>query len=113
MTATRSRQSLAIMEYLDEIVPEPPLLPKDALGRARVREIACVDRLRHPSGEQSAGRCNICKREFDVRRRARRSNWQRHWIAVGFDALETMLSLSKSTGAYLPRRHTDASPTSA
>src|SRR3569832_610807 len=33
-------QSLAIIEYLDEIVPEPPLLPKDALGRARVREIA-------------------------------------------------------------------------
>ena len=33
-------QSLAIIEYLDEIVPEPPLLPRDALGRARVREIA-------------------------------------------------------------------------
>src|SRR6516162_9153990 len=33
-------QSLAIIEYLDEIVPEPALLPKDAFGRARVREIA-------------------------------------------------------------------------
>src|ERR1700755_2253916 len=33
-------QSLAIIEYLDEIVPAPPLLPKDALGRARVRETA-------------------------------------------------------------------------
>ena len=30
------------MEYLDEIVPQPPILPKDALGRARVREIAFV-----------------------------------------------------------------------
>ena len=33
-------QSLAIMEYLDETYPEPPLLPKDALGRARVRQLA-------------------------------------------------------------------------
>ncbi|RUV09215.1 glutathione S-transferase N-terminal domain-containing protein, partial [Mesorhizobium sp. M1A.F.Ca.IN.022.04.1.1] len=33
-------QSLAIIEYLDEIEPEPPLLPKDALGRARVRMLA-------------------------------------------------------------------------
>ena len=33
-------QSLAIIEYLDETVPEPPLLPADALGRARVRTIA-------------------------------------------------------------------------
>ena len=40
MTAMPIAQSLAIIEYLDEIVPEPPLLPKDALGRARVREIA-------------------------------------------------------------------------
>src|SRR5580698_2212846 len=35
-------QSLAIIEYLNEIVPEPPLLPKDAYGRARAREIAYV-----------------------------------------------------------------------
>ena len=32
-------QSLAIIEYLDEVYPEPPLLPKDALGRARVRQL--------------------------------------------------------------------------
>jgi maleylacetoacetate isomerase len=35
-------QSLAILEYLDEIMPEPPILPYDPLGRARVREIAYV-----------------------------------------------------------------------
>src|SRR5438874_2066581 len=33
-------QSLAIIEYLNDIVPEPPLLPADAMGRARVRSIA-------------------------------------------------------------------------
>ena len=36
----RLHQSLAIIEYLDETVPEPPLLPRDALGRARVRALA-------------------------------------------------------------------------
>ena len=37
---TRLTQSLAIIEYLDETHPEPPLLPKDALGRARVRSLS-------------------------------------------------------------------------
>src|SRR4051812_34262571 len=36
----RLHQSMAIIEYLDETIPEPPLLPRDALGRARVRALA-------------------------------------------------------------------------
>jgi len=36
----RLTQSLAIIDYLDEMLPEPPLLPPDALGRARVRGLA-------------------------------------------------------------------------
>ena len=47
-------QSLAIMEYLDEVKPEPALLPRDPAGRARVRQIGLCRRLRHPSREQSA-----------------------------------------------------------
>src|ERR1700712_4288196 len=36
----RLHQSMAIIEYLDETIPQPPLLPRDALGRARVRALA-------------------------------------------------------------------------
>ena len=91
-------QSLAIMEYLDEIVPEPPILPKDALGRARVREIACVIASDiHPVNNLRVAQ--HLKREFHLSDE-QQANWQRHWITVGFEALEKMLSLSKNTGAY-------------
>jgi maleylpyruvate isomerase len=91
-------QSLAIMEYLDEIVPEPPLLPKDALGRARVREIACVIACDiHPVNNLRLNQ--YLKREFHSSDE-QQANWQRHWITLGFEALEKMLSLSKNTGAF-------------
>ena len=91
-------QSLAIMEYLDEIVPQPPILPKDALGRARVREIACVIACDiHPVNNLRVAQ--HLKREFHISDE-QQANWQRHWITVGFVALEKMLSLSKNTGAY-------------
>ena len=48
-------QSLAIIEWLDETHPEPPLLPKDPLRRAKVRAFAHGARLRHPSGAESEG----------------------------------------------------------
>jgi maleylacetoacetate isomerase len=91
-------QSLAIMEYLDEIVPDPPILPKDALGRARVREVACVIACDiHPVNNLRVAQ--HLKREFHISDE-QQANWQRHWITVGFEALEKMLSLSKSSGAY-------------
>ena len=82
-------QSLAIVEYLDEIVPQPPLLPRDAAGRARVRQIALgiacdihplnnlrvLQYLRHAVGTDN----KTC------------ADWQHHWITVGFAALEAML----------------------
>jgi len=91
-------QSLAIIEYLDEIVPEPPLLPRDAAGRARARSIAyAVACDIHPVNNLRIGR--FLKREYgksdeDV------FAWQRHWIEVGFDALETMLARDSETGAF-------------
>jgi len=91
-------QSLAIIEYLNEIVPEPPLLPKDAYGRARAREIAYVAACDiHPVNNLRVGL--FLKEKYnaaddDVVR------WQRHWIRVGFDALEKMLDTAKETGAY-------------
>ena len=48
-------QSLAIIEYLDETYPEPPLLPRPAADRARVRGARRNRRLRHPSDQQFAG----------------------------------------------------------
>jgi maleylpyruvate isomerase len=91
-------QSLAIIEYLNEIVPEPPLLPSDAYGRARCREIAyAVACDIHPVNNLRVGRYikhTFGKTDQDV------TGWQRHWITVGFDALETMLSSSPFTGKF-------------
>jgi maleylacetoacetate isomerase len=91
-------QSLAVIEYLDEIVPEPPLLPRDVYGRARSREIAYVVACDiHPVNNLRIGQ--YMKRTFgrtddDV------MDWHRHWITLGFDALEKMLATSPETGKF-------------
>lgn len=91
-------QSMGIVEYLDETRPSPSLLPDDAAGRARVRALAQVigcdihpidnlrvlNYLRRPLGQP----------EPEV------SAWFNHWVATGFDALETMLSVSAGTGTF-------------
>lgn len=93
---TRLTQSLAICEYLEERHPEPPLLPADAEGRARVRalaqSIACeihpLDNLRvlrYLTGELGVGEDT-------------KLAWYRHWIAEGFAALETQLASTSATG---------------
>jgi maleylacetoacetate isomerase len=91
-------QSLAIIEYLDETHPEPPLLPKDAAGRARVRAladlIACdvhpIDNLRV---------LNYLRGPLNQPDEAV-ARWYNHWIAEGFRALEASLSTSGETGAF-------------
>ena len=91
-------QSLAIIEYLDEIVPEPPLMPKDPYGRARVREIAdAIACDIHPVANLRVNQ--YLERHFSADGRAQ-IRWQRHWIRTGFEALETMLARSKDTGRY-------------
>jgi maleylacetoacetate isomerase len=91
-------QSLAIIEYLNEICPEPPLLPADAYGRARCRELAYVVACDiHPVNNLRVGQ--FIKKTWDI------SDddivrWQRHWIKVGFAALESMLSSSPHTGMF-------------
>ena len=90
-------QSLAQIEYLDEVVPEPPLLPKDALGRARVRSIAYAIACDiHPLN-------NLRVRKFlhkEGKDEAAINAWQEMWIAAGFAALEEMLSSAKETGRF-------------
>ena len=91
-------QSLAIMEYLDETRPEPPLLPADAEGRARVRALAQLVACDiHPLGNLRV--LQYLERELGVGE-AQRGAWSRHWIATGFAALEAMLAGNAATGRY-------------
>jgi maleylacetoacetate isomerase len=91
-------QSLAIIEYLNEIVPEPPFLPKDAFGRARCRELAyAVACDIHPVNNLRVGQYLMSRFKFTVDDAA---SWRRHWIRVGFGALETMLASSPHTGKF-------------
>jgi maleylacetoacetate isomerase len=87
-------QSLAILEYLEETHPEPPLLPADAAGRARVRalalQVACEI---HPLNNLRVLR--YLKRELGIDETAR-DRWYRHWIATGFEAFEASLSSDES-----------------
>jgi maleylacetoacetate isomerase len=91
-------QSLAIIEYLDEIRPEPPLLPKDAGARASVRQIAyAVACDIHPINNLRV--LQNLRDEWGASEE-RRAAWQRHWISLGFAAIETLLADSPATGRY-------------
>ena len=82
-------QSLAIIDYLDETHPQPPLLPRDPIKRAQVRAmaqlIACDI---HPLNNVSPLR--YLKNELG-QEQARIDAWYHHWILEGFAALETMV----------------------
>lgn len=83
-------QSLAIIEYLDDIHPEPPLLPADALARAKVRAIAqAIACDIHPLNNTSPLR--YLKRDLK-REQLEIDTWYRHWVTVGFEAIEAMLT---------------------
>ncbi|MFZ1500608.1 MAG: maleylacetoacetate isomerase [Giesbergeria sp.] len=83
-------QSLAIMEYLDEAYPELPLLPKDLLGRARVRALALTIACDvHPLGNLRV--LNYVGDTLGAGEEGRKA-WASHWIALGFEAFEEVLS---------------------
>lgn len=91
-------QSLAIIEYLDETLPGAPLLPSDALGRARVRSLAqTVACDIHPIDNLRV--LNYLREEFSQSEEAVQ-RWFNHWIALGFDAIEQRLS-EKATGRFM------------
>ena len=91
-------QSLAILEYLDEIAPEPPLLPSDPLSRARVRRIALAVACDiHPLGNLRVLR--YLRQTLKTDDQAR-TEWQKHWMAEGFGALETTLASDPATGIF-------------
>jgi maleylacetoacetate isomerase len=91
-------QSLAAIEYLDEIHPSPPILPRDAPGRARVRQLAYVVACDvHPINNLRVS--NYLRDRLGAGQDAQR-DWHQHWITLGFTALETLLSSSSETGQF-------------
>src|SRR5262249_19072324 len=91
-------QSLAIIEYLDEIYPDPPLLAKDPADRARARalsEIITCDI--HPINNLRVLR--YLAHSFG-RDQSEIAAWYNHWIAAGFQALEPLLAKDARTGTF-------------
>jgi maleylpyruvate isomerase len=91
-------QSMAIIEYLDEIHPEPPLLPRDPGDRARVRALADIVACDiHPINNLRVLRYLTHQLGHDE---AAIGRWYNHWIAAGFEALEPLLAGDSRTGAF-------------
>ena len=91
-------QSVAMMEYLEETHPEPPLLPADPVGRAYVRAlaqtIACDI---HPLNNV---RVLIYLKDRLGHDEQTRDRWYAHWIAEGFAALEGLLQSRGRAGRF-------------
>jgi maleylacetoacetate isomerase len=91
-------QSMAILEWLDETYPKPPLLPADAAGRARVRSLALAIACDiHPLNNTRVqhyltGTLGVTD--------AQRDGWTRYWIDIGFEALEARLASDAATGRF-------------
>jgi maleylacetoacetate isomerase len=91
-------QSLPIIEYLDETYPSPPLLPRDATDRARVRALAAIVACDiHPINNLRVLRYLL--RPLGHNEGAVET-WYNHWIAEGFDALEQLLAADRRTGKF-------------
>jgi maleylacetoacetate isomerase/maleylpyruvate isomerase len=94
----RLTQSLAIIEYLEETHPKPPLLPPDPLGRARVRSLSMLITSEiHPVNNlrvlQHLKR-TLGQNEDGV------NAWYRHWIADGLAKFEADLANGKTSGKF-------------
>jgi maleylpyruvate isomerase len=91
-------QSVAIIEYLDEIYPDPPLLPQSPLARARVRALShAITCDIHPLNNLRV----LKYLEIELRHdKATRDTWYRHWVCVGFDALELWLNRDGASGRF-------------
>jgi maleylacetoacetate isomerase len=91
-------QSLPIIEYLDEKYPEPPLLPADPAGRARVRALAAIVACDiHPINNLRVLRYLHGPLGHD---QTAIESWYNHWIDTGFQALEQLLAPHPQTAKF-------------
>ena len=91
-------QSLAILEYLEETHPEPPLLPRDPVGRARVRALSLIVSADiHPI--QNLRVMGYLREKFGQTEESAFA-WSRQWIETGFDAYEATIAKDPKTGAF-------------
>ncbi len=91
-------QSMAILEYLEEMHPEVPLLPADALGRARVRSLALMIACDiHPVNNLRILRYLV--KQAGLSEEAKNA-WYVHWVEEGFAALEAHLAGASDTGRF-------------
>ena len=92
-------QSMAIMEFLDEMIPEPPLMPADPAGRARVRSILqMIGCDIHPVNNLRV--LKAIQDRFGADENAVR-DWFAHWVQETFRPLEQMLADSPQTGRFV------------
>jgi maleylpyruvate isomerase len=95
-------QSVAIVEYLDERHPQPPLLPPGPEDRAWVRSVALAIACDiHPLNNLRVLKYLSRTLEIDE---PRRDQWYRHWVMEGFGALETQLA-ARATGPFCLGHH--------
>lgn len=91
-------QSMAIVEYLEDTHPEPRLLPRDPLGRARVRALSLLVACDiHPLNNQRI--MQALEKDFGADA-AVKKRWMQRWMAEGFTALEKLLAGSPDTGKF-------------
>ncbi|HEX6692365.1 MAG TPA: maleylacetoacetate isomerase [Burkholderiales bacterium] len=91
-------QSMAIMEYLEETKPQPPLLPKDPRGRARVRGLALIAAAdSHPL---VVPRIRVYMEKELKLDEPTRNKWLAHWSLEGLKAMEAHLTREKETGKF-------------
>ena len=92
------RQSLAILEYVDELWPQPALLPVAARDRARVRALALLVACDiHPLNNLRV--LQYLEREWNAPQ-PEREEWVRHWMIEGFTAFEAMLREDLGRGEF-------------
>jgi maleylacetoacetate isomerase len=91
-------QSLAIVEYLEETCPEPPLLPRDPRGRARVRGLSMVVACdAHPLIVPRIR--NYLERDMH-QDEATRNRWLQHWTLKALETLEAHVANERETGRF-------------
>jgi maleylpyruvate isomerase len=93
--ATTLTQSLAIIEYLDEVYPDPGFLPKPAAERARVRSLALTIACEiHPLNNLRVLRYLVNDLKVSE---AQKNEWYRHWVVSGLEPVETRLANDSAT----------------